>query len=426
MTESSVGLRGQINDETIDDSDGSESEIINDSDGSEYDEDKLLELIRQDIAARKKPRNTPAIAFEIPQTIYDKARDHQEQLTDAERQLLLSRGDLIGKALAYPASLTNEERNIVLDRPSPEVLRTRIQLASRGKLSTVDELVSKARANIGSLSEDELELLANNFNENISEFMNSYNDAPGALEAKEVLLSHDEKKALTAAGMRQVWETTKQQLFAQRVERKRIAYERAYMQEYEQLEVEKKTILAQTSRLKEKEADLDEDERMRQIQNCRSKIEDVDRRKDILMRKPPYKEPKSYLTSILNAVKTFFWPSSGSSSAIRATTFPNPHIGGTRYSPLPGCRMPKSPQHFYEEEHKERIRMENPDASADHIKQMLRERWLSLPLEEKEPYIDMSNADERKCARYNEKLEIARLEERLAQAKARRQCNQQN
>ena len=42
----------------------------------------------------------------IPEDLYDKAEDHQEELTEEERQLFLSRGDVIGKALGSPHSLT--------------------------------------------------------------------------------------------------------------------------------------------------------------------------------------------------------------------------------------------------------------------------------------------------------------------------------
>lgn len=38
----------------------------------------------------------------IPPSLYHKARDNQDQFTEAERQLLLSRGDVVGKALAHP------------------------------------------------------------------------------------------------------------------------------------------------------------------------------------------------------------------------------------------------------------------------------------------------------------------------------------
>jgi hypothetical protein len=47
----------------------------------------------------------PAVVYDIPKALYEKARKHQDQLTDAERQLLLSHGDLVGKVLAQPLVL---------------------------------------------------------------------------------------------------------------------------------------------------------------------------------------------------------------------------------------------------------------------------------------------------------------------------------
>lgn len=51
----------------------------------------------------------PAIAYEIDQTLYAKAETRNAELTDEERALLQSRGDAVGKALAYPELLTTEE-----------------------------------------------------------------------------------------------------------------------------------------------------------------------------------------------------------------------------------------------------------------------------------------------------------------------------
>ncbi|KAL2199406.1 hypothetical protein P885DRAFT_75825 [Corynascus similis CBS 632.67] len=45
----------------------------------------------------------------ITASLYDKARDHQDKLTEVECQLFLSRGDVLGKALVYPDSLTTDE-----------------------------------------------------------------------------------------------------------------------------------------------------------------------------------------------------------------------------------------------------------------------------------------------------------------------------
>lgn len=105
----------------------------------------------------------PAIAYTLPQKLYSKALNQQNQLTDAERQLLLSRGDLIGKTLAQPTSLTESERYKVMDRPPPDVVRARIELASNGELSTVAELVAKATLDASGLNDAELHLMGNNF-----------------------------------------------------------------------------------------------------------------------------------------------------------------------------------------------------------------------------------------------------------------------
>jgi len=81
----------------------------------------------------------------IPPALYVKANVHQDQLTPEERSLLLSRGDLVGQALAHPDSLTPDQVHELLGMPHPDVMRARIQRASRGKLTTVDELYAKAK-----------------------------------------------------------------------------------------------------------------------------------------------------------------------------------------------------------------------------------------------------------------------------------------
>ncbi|KAL2266867.1 hypothetical protein VTJ83DRAFT_4144 [Remersonia thermophila] len=83
---------------------------------------------------------------DIPESLYEKAQDRQDELTEAERQLLLSRGDAIGKALAYPDSLTADEIHQVCAWPPPDVVRANIQQATDGKLSTPAELYAKIKA----------------------------------------------------------------------------------------------------------------------------------------------------------------------------------------------------------------------------------------------------------------------------------------
>ncbi|KAL2131402.1 hypothetical protein VTI74DRAFT_5158 [Chaetomium olivicolor] len=80
--------------------------------------------------ARKRQRAVQAAYGNIPPSLYDKARDHQDQLTKEERQLLLSRGDVLGKALAYPDSLTTDEIHEACAWPPPDVVRANIQRAT--------------------------------------------------------------------------------------------------------------------------------------------------------------------------------------------------------------------------------------------------------------------------------------------------------
>ena len=81
----------------------------------------------------------------IPEALYIQAFDHQDQLTHEERQLLLSRGDIVGKALAYPDSLTRGEIHELMFWPPPDILRDNVQRATGGTLSTPEELFAKAK-----------------------------------------------------------------------------------------------------------------------------------------------------------------------------------------------------------------------------------------------------------------------------------------
>lgn len=63
----------------------------------------------------------------ISKALYKKAEQHNDQLTKVERILLFSRRDVIGKALTYPASLNERQRNLVMLRPPPEVLEANIK-----------------------------------------------------------------------------------------------------------------------------------------------------------------------------------------------------------------------------------------------------------------------------------------------------------
>ena len=191
--------------------------------GDPLDEDHLPNSVFAIMNARPEPQmeeprrlpGVPEIAYTLPQELYLKAQNQQNQLTDAERQLLLSRGDLIGKALAQPSSLTEVERYWVLDRPPPDVVRARIELASNGELSTVAELVVKATPDASGLNNTELYLMANNFHEAALEVRFMQGDChdmpsiPGATEARRVfsfceeLGLVEEEKTIVAASVKQ-------------------------------------------------------------------------------------------------------------------------------------------------------------------------------------------------------------------------------
>lgn len=81
--------------------------------------------------------------------------------------MLLSRGDVHGRALAKPDSLTRAERYHILGWPSPEIVERRIRKATRqtGKeLSTPKELFDKAeREGTSACSRMELGLMLDHF-----------------------------------------------------------------------------------------------------------------------------------------------------------------------------------------------------------------------------------------------------------------------
>ncbi|KAK3301715.1 uncharacterized protein B0T15DRAFT_514968 [Chaetomium strumarium] len=126
-----------------------------------------MESIDRDV--RRQQRSIQVAYDRLPTSLYDKARDHQDQLTDEERQLLLSRGDVLGKALAYPDSLTTDEIHEARGWPPPDVVRTNIQRATGGSLSTTAELHAKAKDALDHgqfdtvISDDEAFLIAHKF-----------------------------------------------------------------------------------------------------------------------------------------------------------------------------------------------------------------------------------------------------------------------
>lgn len=135
----------------------------------------------------------------IPDALYVKAKEHQDQLTEEERNLLISRSDLIGKALGRPDSLTPDEIHQLLFWPSPDVVHANIRLATGGTLSTPTELYAKAKDAIDCgqfdtmLNQKEIKLLARHFfaEENSDRLRNSLiaSATPGFREASDLLRS---------------------------------------------------------------------------------------------------------------------------------------------------------------------------------------------------------------------------------------------
>ncbi|KAF7534609.1 hypothetical protein G7054_g6080 [Neopestalotiopsis clavispora] len=103
----------------------------------------------------------PEKAFEISQALYNKAVERNDDLTDDERALLMSRGDVAGKALAHPKTLTQTERYHLMWWPEPSKLHAAIRETSG--LNTPVELLAKGRAARDSLSLSELDLISQHF-----------------------------------------------------------------------------------------------------------------------------------------------------------------------------------------------------------------------------------------------------------------------
>ncbi|EPE04205.1 hypothetical protein F503_04720 [Ophiostoma piceae UAMH 11346] len=128
----------------------------------------MVATINRSVARRYQQTNTFS---HIPKSLYIKARDHQDQLTADERQVLLGRGDAIGRVLAAPDSLTLEEMHMFLNWPSPDVVRANIQRHTSGQLSTPRELYAKAKDAIAQnqyetlLSPGAISLMAHSFRE---------------------------------------------------------------------------------------------------------------------------------------------------------------------------------------------------------------------------------------------------------------------
>ena len=101
------------------------------------DAEELLAAVRSRI---------PAVAFEIPASLYTKAVTENDQLTDAERALFRSRGDFVGRVLADPDALTLEEAYRALFWPAPDVVRANVRQATGGRVDSPAELFAEVKA----------------------------------------------------------------------------------------------------------------------------------------------------------------------------------------------------------------------------------------------------------------------------------------
>lgn len=140
----------------------------------------------------------PDKAYEIPKSLYEKAEKQNDQLTDDERALLLSRGDVVGKALANPKSLTEAELYQVIRWSPPELIQPAIRKATGGALSKPLELIAKAReakesGQLHTLSFEELELVYRQCLVGGFDFLRqsmSWFEVPGNTEAKHLMSTH--------------------------------------------------------------------------------------------------------------------------------------------------------------------------------------------------------------------------------------------
>jgi len=110
-------------------------------------------------------------------------------------------------AVPYPLlPLRDSERNALLGRPSPDIVRINIEQATRNELSTVGDLVEKVIANLenfgnlNAMSDDELTLLGSNFHHSKPGWFTGkecalFDDGPWT---EDLLMSQDEQRALVA------------------------------------------------------------------------------------------------------------------------------------------------------------------------------------------------------------------------------------
>ncbi len=107
--------------------------------------DGVLRLMEERQAEHAREVRGPEKAYEIPGELYEKAEKDNDKLTEEERALLLSRGDVVGKALAHPDELTQEEQYEALMWSPPDEVHAAIRAATNGALSTPLELYRMAR-----------------------------------------------------------------------------------------------------------------------------------------------------------------------------------------------------------------------------------------------------------------------------------------
>jgi hypothetical protein len=417
---------------------------MDENEEGELDHEALRADVRAQIEARHRARFGPPITFNIAQELHTKAQDHQDQLTQEERQLLLSRGDVIGKALAEPSSLTDVERNNVIGRPHPAAVRVYIDRATDGQLSTATELIAKARVDLRGLSKVELDLVANNFNETLSMSMNNWNHAPGAKEARNLLMPAGEQDIIVAAAKQQLMgpETNWEAYVAarQEAEEQRRRAEATRKEEYER---QSNAVHDQRKEVRQQNAALGEDVSrnshvprydpvretfvpvsQRQAQERQpvrgitllnegswriiqsnanvDEIEGLDRqREEETLRYEEHPQQvhsynnESLSTSSENRVYSSnpalrhapvpaSYPSSSSGPARRLPAAPYPWV------PVPGLESGRvhlqSAYMVYANEQRERFREENPDLTLGRVGKLMGDRWRAMSAEERAPY----------------------------------------
>ncbi|KAK7906561.1 hypothetical protein PG985_016298 [Apiospora marii] len=106
-----------------------------------------------------------------------------------QRALFLARGDLVGKALAHPDSLTLAERYEVMGREPPDKLHQAIRDATGGEASTPRDLVDMVQQSsfsVEALTLEALELLLAQFMA-FGELFRDNDRFPGKWEARRLL-----------------------------------------------------------------------------------------------------------------------------------------------------------------------------------------------------------------------------------------------